>query len=63
MRRVGEDPKVNMCGGPVLQYGDRIYRGNRVPRSCWKILAFAEQGRMKSRALLLARGMHTAGGH
>jgi endonuclease G len=49
--------KVSVFGGPVLQDDDRGYRGIRLPREYWKIIAFVEQGQLKSRAFLLTQNL------
>lgn len=49
--------KVSVFGGPVLQDDDRAYRGIRLPREYWKIIAFVEQGQLKSRAFLLTQNL------
>ncbi|MCU1531589.1 MAG: endonuclease [Arthrobacter sp.] len=53
-----EDLKVSVFGGPVFQDDDRVYRGTPLPREYWKILAFTEQGRLKSRAFLLTQNLN-----
>jgi endonuclease G len=52
------DLKVSVFGGPVFQDDDRVYRGTRLPREYWKILAFVEQGQLKSRAFLLTQNLN-----
>jgi endonuclease G, mitochondrial len=52
-----EDLRVSVFGGPVLQDDDRVYRGVPLPREYWKILAFVEQGQLKSRAFLLTQNL------
>ena len=47
-----------MFGGPVFQDDDRVYRGTRLPREYWKILAFIEHGQLKSRAFLLTQNLN-----
>jgi hypothetical protein len=51
------DLKVSVFGGPVFQDDDRVYRGTGFPREYWKILAFIEQGQLKSRAFLLTQNL------
>jgi endonuclease G len=53
-----EDLKVSVFGGPVFQDDDRVYRGTPLPREYWKILAFTEQGQLKSRAFLLTQNLN-----
>jgi endonuclease G len=52
------DLKVSVFGGPVFQDDDRVYRGTPLPREYWKILAFNEQGQLKSRAFLLTQNLN-----
>ena len=52
-----EDLKVSVFGGPVFQDDDRVYRGTPLPREHWKIIAFVEQGQLKSRAFLLTQNL------
>lgn len=50
-----EDLKVSVFGGPVFRDDDRVYRGTRLPREYWKVLAFREGGQLKARAFLLTQ--------
>ena len=52
-----EDLKVSVFGGPVFQDDDRVYRGVQLPREYWKVIAFAEGGRLKARAFLLTQNL------
>ncbi|MCU1519559.1 MAG: endonuclease [Pseudarthrobacter sp.] len=53
-----QDMKVSVFGGPVFQDTDREYRGVRLPREFWKILAYVEQGEFKSKAFLLTQNLN-----
>ena len=53
-----QDLKVSAFGGPVFQDDDRVYRGTRLPREYWKILAYVEQGEFKSHAFLLTQNLN-----
>ncbi|MEW9873102.1 DNA/RNA non-specific endonuclease [Arthrobacter sp. HS15c] len=53
-----QDLKVSVFGGPVFQDNDREYRGVRLPREYWKILAYVEQGVFKSNAFLLTQNLN-----
>lgn len=53
-----QDLKVSAFGGPVFQDDDREYRGVRLPREYWKILAYVEQGEFKSTAFLLTQNLN-----
>ncbi len=52
-----EDLKVSVFGGPVFAADDRVYRGVRLPREYWKVLAFHEAGALKARAFLLTQSL------
>ena len=52
-----EDLKVSVFGGPVFAADDRVYRGVRLPREYWKVLAFREGGALKARAFLLTQSL------
>jgi endonuclease G, mitochondrial len=52
------DLKVTAFGGPIFQDNDREYRGVRLPREYWKILAYVEDGEFKSRAFLLTQNLN-----
>lgn len=51
------DLRVSVFSGPVFQDDDRVYRGTPLPREYWKILAFVEQGELKTRAFLLTQNL------
>lgn len=53
-----QDLKVSAFGGPIFQDNDREYRGVRLPREFWKILAYMEQGTFKSSAFLLTQNIN-----
>lgn len=53
-----QDMKVSVFGGPVFQDNDREYRGVRLPREFWKILAYVERGVLKSNAFLLTQNLN-----
>ncbi|RDV10457.1 DNA/RNA non-specific endonuclease [Arthrobacter sp. RT-1] len=53
-----DDLRVSAFGGPVFQDDDRAYRGTPIPREYWKIIAFLEQGQLKSRAFLLTQNLN-----
>ncbi|HJW00944.1 MAG TPA: DNA/RNA non-specific endonuclease [Arthrobacter sp.] len=52
-----QDLKISVFGGPVFQDNDREYRGVRMPREYWKILAYMDQGVFKSCAFLLTQNL------
>lgn len=53
-----DDLKVSAFGGPVLHDDDRSYRGTPLPREYWKVIAFMEQGELKSRSFLLTQNLN-----
>jgi endonuclease G len=53
-----EDLKVSVFGGPVFQDDDRVYRGVRLPREYWKVLAYRDSGRLLARAFLLTQDLN-----
>jgi DNA/RNA endonuclease G (NUC1) len=54
---VVEDLRVSVYGGPVFQDDDRVFRQVRIPREFWKVLAFVEEGKLKSKAFLLTQNL------
>jgi len=53
-----QDLKVSVFGGPVFQDNDREYRGVRLPREYWKVIAYVEQGVLKCSAFLLTQNLN-----
>ncbi|MBB5960158.1 endonuclease G [Saccharothrix tamanrassetensis] len=53
-----DDMRVSVYGGPVFQADDRVFRGVRLPREYWKVVAFVEQGVLKARAFLLTQNLN-----
>jgi endonuclease G len=52
-----EDLRVSVFGGPVFRGDDRLFRGVRIPREFFKVLAFVEAGELKARAFLLTQNL------
>ncbi|WP_405817052.1 DNA/RNA non-specific endonuclease [Streptomyces sp. NBC_01390] len=52
-----DDLKVSVFGGPVFQDDDRVFRGVRIPREFWKVIAFVERGELKAKAFLLTQNL------
>ena len=52
-----EDLRVSAIGGPVFHTDDRIFRGVRIPREFYKVLAYVEAGELKARAFLLTQSL------
>jgi endonuclease G len=53
-----QDLRISVFGGPVFQDNDRQYRGVQLPREYWKILAYVEQGVLRSNAFLLTQNLN-----
>ncbi|MFI9812916.1 DNA/RNA non-specific endonuclease [Saccharothrix variisporea] len=53
-----DDLRVSVYGGPVFQADDRVFRGVRLPREYWKVIAFVEQGVLKARAFILTQNLN-----
>lgn len=52
-----DDLKVSVFGGPVFQDDDHAYRGIKVPREFWKVIAYTERGELKAKAFLLTQNL------
>ncbi|NEA65349.1 DNA/RNA non-specific endonuclease [Streptomyces sp. SID12488] len=52
-----DDLKVSVFGGPVFQDDDHVYRGVKIPREFWKVIAFVEHGELKAKAFLLTQDL------
>lgn len=48
---------VSVFGGPLFKSDDRIFRGVKIPREFYKVLAFVEAGKLKARAFLLTQNL------
>jgi endonuclease G len=53
-----DDLRVSIYGGPVFGADDRVFRGVRIPREFWKIIAFVESGTLKASAFLLTQNLN-----
>jgi endonuclease G len=53
-----EDMRISAFGGPVFNTDDRLYRGVKLPREYWKVLAFRDGGQLKARAFLLTQNLN-----
>ncbi|MGY1666419.1 DNA/RNA non-specific endonuclease [Geodermatophilus sp. SYSU D00696] len=52
-----EDLRVSVFGGPVFADDDRVYRGVRLPREYWKVIAYREAGVLRAPAFLLTQSL------
>lgn len=49
--------RVSVFGGPVFRADDRVFRGVKLPREFYKVIAFVEGGKLKARAFLLTQNL------
>lgn len=49
--------RVSVLAGPVLAPDDRPYRGVRLPREFWKVIAFTKDGALRASAFLLTQNL------
>ncbi|MBL8187328.1 MAG: DNA/RNA non-specific endonuclease [Acidobacteria bacterium] len=52
------DLKVSVFGGPIFRDDDRVFRGVKIPREFFKVLAYVENGKLEARAFLLAQSLN-----
>lgn len=52
-----DDLKVSVFGGPVFRSDDRVFRGVKIPREFFKVLAYVENGKLEARAFLLTQSL------
>ncbi|MEK6408577.1 MAG: DNA/RNA non-specific endonuclease [Acidobacteriota bacterium] len=50
--------RVSVFGGPVFRSDDRVFRGVKIPREFFKVLAFVEASKLKARAFLLTQNLN-----
>ncbi len=48
---------ISVFGGPVFKNDDRVFRGVKIPREFFKVVAFVETGKLKARAFLLTQNL------
>lgn len=53
-----ENLRVSVFGGPVFHNDDRVFRGAKIPREFFKVLAFIENGQLKAKAFLLTQNLN-----
>lgn len=49
--------RVSVFGGPVFQDDDRAYRGVRIPREFWKVIAYVQDGGLRAAAFVLTQNL------
>lgn len=52
-----DDLRIGVFGGPVFHDDDRIFREVQIPREFWKVLAFVENGNLRSKAFILTQNL------
>ncbi|MBH0780885.1 DNA/RNA non-specific endonuclease [Nocardia bovistercoris] len=52
-----DDLRVSVFGGPVFAADDREFRGVRIPRAFWKVIAYVEQSELKARGFVLSQNL------
>lgn len=52
-----EDLKVSLFGGPVFREDDREFRGVKLPKEFWKVIAFVEGEKLKAKGFLLTQNL------
>ncbi|MFL6522714.1 MAG: DNA/RNA non-specific endonuclease, partial [Nitrososphaera sp.] len=52
-----ENLRVSLFGGPVFREIDREYKGVKLPREFWKVIAFVEDQKLKAKAFLLTQNL------
>ncbi|MGQ9921855.1 MAG: DNA/RNA non-specific endonuclease, partial [Desulfobacca sp.] len=52
-----EDVRISVIGGPIFHDDDRVFRGVKIPREFYKVLAYVENGRLQARAFLLTQNL------
>jgi endonuclease G, mitochondrial len=52
-----QDLRVSLFGGPVFRDDDRVFRGVKIPREFWKVIAFVEHDVLKAKAFLLTQSL------
>jgi endonuclease G len=50
-----ENLRVSVFGGPVFRDDDREFRGVKIPREFYKVLAYVENGNLRAKAFLLTQ--------
>lgn len=53
-----EDLRVSVIAGPVFRNDDREFRGVKLPREFFKVLAYVENGELKVKAFLLTQSLN-----
>jgi endonuclease G, mitochondrial len=52
-----ENLRVSLFGGPVFREDDREFRGVKLPREFWKVIAFVQAQKLKAKGFLLTQNL------
>ncbi|GLZ38816.1 DNA/RNA non-specific endonuclease [Actinokineospora sp. NBRC 105648] len=52
-----DDLRISVFGGPLFHDDDRRYRGVRIPREFWKVIASRQGGELKASAFVLTQNL------
>lgn len=52
-----KDLRISVFGGPVFKKDDREYRGVKIPREFFKVLAYMDGDKLKAKAFLLTQNL------
>ncbi len=53
-----EDLKVSVFAGPIFRDDDRAFRGVKIPREFWKVIAYVEAGDLKTAGFVLTQNLN-----
>lgn len=52
-----ENLRINVFGGPIFRDDDREFRGVKIPREFYKVIAYVESGDLNAKAFLLTQSL------
>jgi endonuclease G, mitochondrial len=52
-----ENLKVSLFGGPVFREEDREFKGVKLPKEFWKVIAFVEDKKLKAKGFVLTQNL------
>jgi endonuclease G, mitochondrial len=53
-----ENLKISVFGGAIFRSDDKTYRGAKIPKEFFKIIAYSEQGKLKVKSFLLTQNIN-----
>ncbi len=53
-----QDLRVSVFGGPIFNTDDRVYRGVKIPREFFKVIAFVENSKLKAKGFILTQNLN-----